>query len=50
MANLFERDTVGGFCRYSRAGLSGDHVLIMNNGGCGGIHGKLLAQLKDRHG
>ena len=28
----------------------GDHVLIMSNGGFGGIHEKLLAQLKARHG
>ncbi len=27
---------------------SGDHVLIMSNGGFGGIHGKLLARLKAR--
>jgi UDP-N-acetylmuramate: L-alanyl-gamma-D-glutamyl-meso-diaminopimelate ligase len=29
---------------------AGDHVLIMSNGGFGGIHDKLLAQLKARHG
>jgi len=29
---------------------SGDHVLIMSNGGFGGIHEKLLAQLQARHG
>jgi len=29
---------------------SGDHVLIMSNGGFGGIHDKLLAQLGIRHG
>ena len=28
---------------------SGDHVLIMSNGGFGGIHGKLLARLRERH-
>ena len=28
----------------------GDHVLIMSNGGFGGLHGKLLAQLKARAG
>jgi len=28
----------------------GDHVVIMSNGGFGGIHEKLLAQLKGRHG
>jgi UDP-N-acetylmuramate: L-alanyl-gamma-D-glutamyl-meso-diaminopimelate ligase len=27
---------------------SGDHVLIMSNGGFGGLHGKLLAALKTR--
>ena len=34
------------------AGLrAGDHALIMSNGGFGGLHGKLLAALKeDRHG
>jgi UDP-N-acetylmuramate: L-alanyl-gamma-D-glutamyl-meso-diaminopimelate ligase len=25
---------------------SGDHVLIMSNGGFGGLHGKLLAALR----
>ncbi len=29
---------------------AGDHVLIMSNGGFGGIHDKLLAQLKAGHG
>lgn len=28
----------------------GDHILIMSNGGFGGIHDKLLARLKDYHG
>ena len=32
------------------AAQTGDHVLIMSNGGFGGIHEKLLAQLKARHG
>jgi UDP-N-acetylmuramate: L-alanyl-gamma-D-glutamyl-meso-diaminopimelate ligase len=27
---------------------SGDHVLIMSNGGFGGLHGKLLAALQQR--
>src|SRR5690606_17889912 len=27
---------------------SGDHVLIMSNGGFGGLHGRLLAALKSR--
>ena len=34
-------------CAWARAG---DHVVIMSNGGFGGIHDKLLAQLKVRHG
>jgi UDP-N-acetylmuramate: L-alanyl-gamma-D-glutamyl-meso-diaminopimelate ligase len=29
---------------------AGDHVLIMSNGGFGGIHDKLLHQLGARHG
>jgi UDP-N-acetylmuramate: L-alanyl-gamma-D-glutamyl-meso-diaminopimelate ligase len=29
----------------ARAALSGDHILVMSNGGFGGIHGKLLAAL-----
>ena len=32
------------------AAQTGDHVLIMSNGGFGGIHARLLAQLKARHG
>jgi UDP-N-acetylmuramate: L-alanyl-gamma-D-glutamyl-meso-diaminopimelate ligase len=28
---------------------SGDHVLIMSNGGFGGLHQKLLAHLQLRH-
>ena len=28
---------------------AGDHVLIMSNGGFGGLHGKLLAALAERH-
>jgi len=28
----------------------GDHALIMSNGGFGGLHGKLLAQLEGRYG
>jgi UDP-N-acetylmuramate: L-alanyl-gamma-D-glutamyl-meso-diaminopimelate ligase len=33
------------------AAKSGDHVLIMSNGGFGGIHDKLLAELRSaRHG
>ena len=28
----------------------GDHVLCMSNGGFGGVHDKLLAALKQRHG
>jgi UDP-N-acetylmuramate: L-alanyl-gamma-D-glutamyl-meso-diaminopimelate ligase len=30
----------------ARASRSGDHVLIMSNGGFGGIHQKLLARLR----
>jgi UDP-N-acetylmuramate: L-alanyl-gamma-D-glutamyl-meso-diaminopimelate ligase len=29
----------------ARMARSGDHVLIMSNGGFGGLHGKLLAEL-----
>jgi UDP-N-acetylmuramate: L-alanyl-gamma-D-glutamyl-meso-diaminopimelate ligase len=32
------------------AAKSGDHVLIMSNGGFGGIHDKLLARLGGTHG
>jgi UDP-N-acetylmuramate: L-alanyl-gamma-D-glutamyl-meso-diaminopimelate ligase len=32
------------------AAQAGDHVLVMSNGGFGGIHDKLLAQLKAPHG
>ena len=28
----------------------GDHILLMSNGGFGGIHDKLIARLKDYHG
>jgi UDP-N-acetylmuramate: L-alanyl-gamma-D-glutamyl-meso-diaminopimelate ligase len=28
----------------------GDHALIMSNGGFGGLHGKLLANLEGRYG
>jgi UDP-N-acetylmuramate: L-alanyl-gamma-D-glutamyl-meso-diaminopimelate ligase len=31
-----------------RAARPGDHVLVMSNGGFGGIHGKLLAALRAR--
>jgi UDP-N-acetylmuramate: L-alanyl-gamma-D-glutamyl-meso-diaminopimelate ligase len=34
----------------ARAARTGDHVLIMSNGGFGGLHGKLLAQLASKHG
>jgi UDP-N-acetylmuramate: L-alanyl-gamma-D-glutamyl-meso-diaminopimelate ligase len=34
----------------TREAKSGDHVLIMSNGGFGGIHVKLLQQLGARHG
>jgi UDP-N-acetylmuramate: L-alanyl-gamma-D-glutamyl-meso-diaminopimelate ligase len=32
----------------ARSARPGDHVLIMSNGGFGGLHGKLLAQLEQR--
>ena len=32
----------------ARAAHAGDHVLVMSNGGFGGLHGKLLAQLGKR--
>jgi len=32
----------------AKSARSGDHVLIMSNGGFGGLHGKLLAQLQGR--
>ncbi len=32
----------------AKASHSGDHVLIMSNGGFGGLHGKLLAELERR--
>lgn len=28
---------------------AGDHILVMSNGGFGGIHGKLLEGLEERH-
>jgi len=31
------------------AAQAGDHVLIMSNGGFGGLHAKLLASLAERH-
>jgi UDP-N-acetylmuramate: L-alanyl-gamma-D-glutamyl-meso-diaminopimelate ligase len=31
--------------RLARDAASGDHILIMSNGGFGGIHGKLLERL-----
>ena len=30
----------------ARSARRGDHVLIMSNGGFGGLHGKLLAELR----
>jgi UDP-N-acetylmuramate: L-alanyl-gamma-D-glutamyl-meso-diaminopimelate ligase len=27
---------------------AGDHVLVMSNGGFGGVHGKILAKLAER--
>jgi UDP-N-acetylmuramate: L-alanyl-gamma-D-glutamyl-meso-diaminopimelate ligase len=37
-------DVLGG--RVAREARSGDHVLVMSNGGFGGIHGKLPAALR----
>ena len=34
----------------AQAARTGDHVLVMSNGGFGGIHDKLLARLKQGHG
>ena len=34
----------------ARSARAGDHVLIMSNGGFGGLHGKLLTQLQGRAG
>jgi UDP-N-acetylmuramate: L-alanyl-gamma-D-glutamyl-meso-diaminopimelate ligase len=36
--------------RIAREARSGDHVLVMSNGGFGGIHGKLLAALRGIEG
>jgi UDP-N-acetylmuramate: L-alanyl-gamma-D-glutamyl-meso-diaminopimelate ligase len=30
----------------AKSAKAGDHVLIMSNGGFGGLHGKLLAELE----
>jgi UDP-N-acetylmuramate: L-alanyl-gamma-D-glutamyl-meso-diaminopimelate ligase len=32
----------------AKSALPGDHVLIMSNGGFGGLHGKLLAELESK--
>jgi UDP-N-acetylmuramate: L-alanyl-gamma-D-glutamyl-meso-diaminopimelate ligase len=34
----------------AQAARPGDHVLVMSNGGFGGVHEKLLARLRQRHG
>jgi UDP-N-acetylmuramate: L-alanyl-gamma-D-glutamyl-meso-diaminopimelate ligase len=34
----------------AQAAQAGDHILIMSNGGFGGIHDKLLHQLGTRRG
>jgi UDP-N-acetylmuramate: L-alanyl-gamma-D-glutamyl-meso-diaminopimelate ligase len=34
----------------SQAAKAGDHILVMSNGGFGGIHDKLLHQLGARRG
>jgi UDP-N-acetylmuramate: L-alanyl-gamma-D-glutamyl-meso-diaminopimelate ligase len=46
-ALAFDRadDIVSYLANYSRAG---DHIVIMSNGGFGGIHGRLLAALRER--
>jgi UDP-N-acetylmuramate: L-alanyl-gamma-D-glutamyl-meso-diaminopimelate ligase len=40
------RDIGGLAAELARAAKPGDHVLIMSNGGFGGLHGKLLAELE----
>lgn len=43
------RDDVDALAKdLARSLRSGDHVLVMSNGGFGGLHGKLLAQLASR--
>ena len=43
-------DDVQGLAReLARGARRGDHVLIMSNGGFGGLHGQLLAQLRRAH-
>jgi UDP-N-acetylmuramate: L-alanyl-gamma-D-glutamyl-meso-diaminopimelate ligase len=43
-------DDVQGLAReLARGARRGDHVLIMSNGGFGGLHGQLLAQLQRAH-
>jgi UDP-N-acetylmuramate: L-alanyl-gamma-D-glutamyl-meso-diaminopimelate ligase len=39
-------DTLAG--ELAKSSRAGDHVLIMSNGGFGGLHGKLLAELQRR--
>jgi UDP-N-acetylmuramate: L-alanyl-gamma-D-glutamyl-meso-diaminopimelate ligase len=46
-ANAIVADTVEALVAATvRAARPGDHVLVMSNGGFGGIHGKLLAELE----
>jgi len=40
------RDITALAAEIARSARAGDHVLIMSNGGFGGLHGKLLAQLE----
>ena len=40
------RDIASLASELARSARTGDHVLIMSNGGFGGLHGKLLAQLE----
>ena len=40
----------GSWRRWSRERQDGDHVVLMSNGGFGGIHGKLLDALRRQRG
>ena len=50
-AELESRETIFHFALHESLRISearaGDHILVMSNGGFGGIHGKLLARLQD---
>ena len=41
-------DLAGAVAAIAAEARAGDHVLVMSNGGFGGIHDKLLAQLAER--